>query len=427
MKTTSSLWGGLALSLTLVLAACGGGGGSADEEHDHEHGHEEETIDTAGRLAIAESAATSLRIYDLDSSSVLSTFALANPPSAVYASPGRRYALAFQRPQDMVQIADGGVWQEDHGDHLHDYKQAPALSSFRITGPQPTHYDDRTTQASIFMDGRDPAVSSAVVFNDEDLAAGRIGASVSFALPMHGFAEPNGSFLVTSHRVAGETGPTMAEIYSRQGTGYSFVRRLDPTCPGMHGSYTLSSVTVAGCTDGVLVISPQLAGTAAASKIATATRVSTIAGHPSVPTVIGIGNAGTGAATTTHLYEIDTAAGTSTPISITGWTTGRQRRAHGFDREGHHFFVLDDQGTLHVLARGTSGWATEAAITGAIPAMPAAAPFPAFTANEARDEVYLSDPTARQIVVVDAHAHTVARRINLDFTPTYLAWLGIRP
>ena len=89
---------------------------------------------------------------------------LANPPSAVYASPGRRYALAFQRPQDTVQIADAGIWQEDHGDHLHDYKAAPKLLSFRITGPQPTHYDDRAGQASIFMDGRAPsAVASATV------------------------------------------------------------------------------------------------------------------------------------------------------------------------------------------------------------------------------------------------------------------------
>ena len=148
----SSLQGGLALSLVLALAACGGGSGGSSEAP-----HQDTRIDTAGRLAMAEDAATALRIFDLDSSAVVANIPLANPPSAVYASPGRRYALAFQRPQDTVQIADAGIWQEDHGDHLHDYKAAPKLLSFRITGPQPTHYDDRAGQASIFMDGRAPS------------------------------------------------------------------------------------------------------------------------------------------------------------------------------------------------------------------------------------------------------------------------------
>ena len=416
---TSSLWGGLALSLTLALAACGGGD---DGGNDGDH-HTGETIDSAGRLAIAEDAAATLRIFELDSSSVASQLALANPPSAVYASPGRRYALAFQRAQDTVQIADGGLWREDHGDHLHDYRAAPAMLGLRFSGPQPTHYDDRQGQASIFMDGRDPAVSSAFVFKDADLTAGRTGASLSFALPMHGFAEPNGDFLVASYRASGSSGPTQLEVYNRQGTQYSFSRRFDTQCPSMHGSFTRGSVTVAGCADGVLVVSPQVAGAGAATKIATATGVSTVAGHPNVARVIGIGNAGT--PSTTRFHEIDMAAGTSAPITLAGWTEGRLRRAHGFNRDGRYFYVLDDQGTLHVLERGAAGWTTIKSIAAAIPSMPTAAPFPAFAANEARDEVYLSDPNARQLVVVSTATHTVARRTSLDFRPTYLAWLGI--
>jgi hypothetical protein len=412
---TSLIRGGLALSVLLALAACGGGGG---EDH-----HDADTIDTAGRLAIAEDGAATLRIFELDSGSVASSLPLANTPSAVYASPGRRYALAFQRAQDTVQVADGGLWQEDHGDHLHDYREAPKMLSFRITGPQPTHYDDRGALASIYMDGRDPAVASASVFNDADLAAGRVGASVNFALPMHGFAEPNGNFLIATYRAAGNSSPTQAEIYSRSGTTYNFVRRLDPQCPGMHGSTTRGSFTVSGCADGVLVVNPQATGDAAAVKIATATGVGTIASHPKQPRVIAFGNAGT--PSTTRFHEIDMEAGTSAEITIAGWTDGRLRRAHGFDRTGRWFFVLDDQGTLHVLERGSAGWAVKKAIAGAIPAMPAAAPFPSFIANEARDEVYLSDPSARQIVVVDTATQSVKRRIDLNFRPTYLAWLGI--
>lgn len=419
---TSSLQGGLALSLALALAGCGGGGGGNNSSSNDRH--EPAKIDTAGRLAIAEDAGAALRIYDLDSARVVSNFPLANPPSALYASPGGRYALAFQRPQDTVQIADAGIWQEDHGDHLHDYKAAPKMLDFRINGPQPTHYDSRAGQASIFMDGRAPStVASAVVFNDADLGAGRVGAGIGFAQPMHGFAEPNGSFLVATYRAPDATGATQAELYSRQGAQYTFVQRFGPACPSMHGSFTRGSTTVAGCADGVLVVSAPASGASAATKIATPTGVSTVAGHAQGARFIGMGNTGT--PSTTRFYDIDTAAGTATAITIAGWTEGRLRRAHGFDRTGRYFFALDDVGTLHVLERSAAGWASRKSIAGAIPTAPAAAPFPALVANEARDEVYLTDPTARQLVAINTVALEVARRTNLDFRPTALAWLGI--
>ncbi|HEY8359733.1 MAG TPA: hypothetical protein VIL30_19950, partial [Ramlibacter sp.] len=383
-------------------------------------------IDTAGRLAIAADAAPSLALYDLDRGSVAQTLTLANPASAVYASPGRRYALAFQRPQDVVQVADGGIWQEDHGDHLHDYKRDPKLLASTIEGPQPTHYDDRGGRASIFMDGRStvtPAqAASAVLFTDANLAAGTIAASVNFAVPMHGFAEPNGDYLVATYRAPEDTGATQAEIYRRDGAGFTFVQRLAPQCPGMHGSYTRGEFTVAGCSDGLLVVRRQ-GTTFTADRITTPSAVGTIAGHPGSARLVGIGNAGTPA--TTRFYDIDPAAGTAAPIEIAGWADGRLRRAHGFDRSGRQLFVLDDAGTLFVLERTATGWETRKSIRGAVPVMPLVAPFPAFAANQARDAVYLTDPTARQVVVVDTAKLAIDRRLELDFRPASIAWVGI--
>jgi len=406
--------------LCAVLAACGGGGGGGADRH------ENTTIDTAGRLAIAEDAGTGLRVYDLDGSRVEATLALANPPSAVYTSPGGRFALAFQRPQDLVQVADGGVFQEDHGDHLHDYKQAPRLLGSRITGPQPTHYDDRAGQAAIFMDGREAAgaLASAVLFTDANLAAGNLAAAVSFASAMHGFAEPNGNFLIASYRAPGGTGPTQVEVYRRNGAQYTFVERLPEQCPGMHGSYTRAGVTFVGCSDGLLVVAPQGTSTFAATRVATPTGVGTIAGHPATARVIAFGNAGT--PSTTRFYDVDPAARTATPITIAGWTEGRLRRAHGFSRDGRHFFVLDDAGTLHVLEAAAAGWTSRKTISGAIAVMPSAAPFPQFATNEARNEAYLSDPNGRQLVVLNTSTQEIARRLPLDFRPTYLAWTGIK-
>jgi hypothetical protein len=409
-----------ALFLSLLLAACGGSGGSGPAP-----GHQDTAIDTAGRLAIAEDAAPSLRLHDLDSGSAGPVFTLANPASAVYASPGGRYALAFQRPQDTVQAADGGIWQEDHGDHLHDYKQAPSLLAMRVNGPQPTHYDDRAGQAAVFMDGRSPSgqVSSVVLLSDASIAKGTAVASLTLGTAMHGLAEPNGDHLVVSYRdpASAGTSPTNVEVYRRDGAQYTFVQRLPTVCAGMHGSYTRGGNTAIGCSDGVLLVSGQGAGFTS-TLVATASGVGTLAGHPRQERIIGIGNAGT--PSTTRFFDVDPAARTATPIAIAGWGEGRLRRAHGFDRSGRWFFALDDLGNLFVLERGTAGWSLRRSLPLALPAMPAAAPFPAFAANGAKDEVYLTDPVARQVVAVGTSQLDI-RRIALDYKPAYLAWVGI--
>ena len=110
-------------SIVALLAGCGSTG------DDGAHQHTNTTIETAGRLALIEAGSTSVRIFDLDSKSTARSFEMANPPSAIYASPDKRYALAVQREQNRVQLIDGGIWQEDHGDHPHDYKDADPRSN----------------------------------------------------------------------------------------------------------------------------------------------------------------------------------------------------------------------------------------------------------------------------------------------------------
>ena len=116
----------------------------------------------------------------------------------------------------------------------------------------------------------------------------------------------------------------------------------------------------------------------------------------------------------------------ATELKPAGWDTGRVRRAHGFDRSGTRFYILDDLGALTVFQRQGGAWVNAARIAGAVPAMPAAAPFPAFTANGARDEVYLTDPVARQLVVVNSTTQAVAARRDLGHVPAYAIWLGIK-
>jgi hypothetical protein len=421
---------GLCALMAATLVACGGGV-PAEDEHDHD----EVVINTAGRLAIAESGSATLRIWSLDDNAVEASHVLANPPSALYTSPGGRYAVAMQRTQDRVQFVDGGVWQEDHGDHLHDYRQGSRLMPWTLAGARPTHYDVQAgSQAAVFMDGNAAAtpVQTAGVrlITDTSIAAGETLAGLDLPAPLHGLAEPMGDKLLAVERAddAPDTLPTHLALYQRSGSSYTRVRQLPTRCNGMHGSFSSGSSTLTGCSDGMLLVR-HLGDTTVSdgSKLATALRVGTIAGHARAPDLFfGIASEGTAPGpVTTRFYAVDGAAATVTAFTPEGWTTGRVRRAHAFDRSGQHFAVLDDQGTLIVSERSASGWVAGTRVAGVIPAMPSAAPWPAIVANGARDELYITDPVARQLVVVDSHDGRVITRRELGYVPSAITWTGI--
>jgi hypothetical protein len=339
----SSLGISLVLLALLALAGCG----SSHDAHDHAHEQDAFRIDTAGRLAIGEQGAPTLRLHDLDSGALESTLTLDHPASALYTSPGRRYVVAVQRAQDQVQFVDGGVWQEDHGDHLHDYKAASRLSSWKLTGPQPTHYDVQWgRQAAIFMDGRGtatPAQNAGVhLLTDASIARGATTARLELAIPIHGLAEPKDEVLLSVYREtdAADALPTHLTVYRRTGSAYAFDRRLDSRCNGMHGSGSSGAYTIVGCIDGVVAVTlgPEIAD----RKIATAARVGTIATHPAADGhFIGYGNSGT--PSTTRLQAIDARNGVATEFTPQGWTPGTVLRAQAFERSGQRWFVIDSR------------------------------------------------------------------------------------
>ena len=415
------------LAAAALLVACGGGS-------DADHG-KAEPIDTAGRLALTEKDSKSLRVHDLDSNTVEATHVLDNVPSALYASPGSRYAVAVQRTQDLVQFVDAGVWQEDHVDHLHDYKETSKLMSFKLSGSRPTHYDvQEGQQAAFFMDGdaaATPVQNAGVrLITESSIASGQVVASLNLSFPIHGLGEPVDNKLLTVSRAADavDTLPTHLNLYQRSGSSYAFDRQLDTRCNGMHGSFSSGRYTVAGCLDGVLLVKHTGATTVTDQKVVTPLRVGTLAGHPKLAGhFIGIASEGTAPSpVTTRFYAIDGDAASATELTPTGWIQGTVRRAHGFDRSGTRFYILDNLGTLIVLERQGNSWVNAARINGAVPVMPAAAPWPVITANGARDEVYITDPAGQKLVVLNSSTNSITARKDLGYTPSNAAWLGIK-
>lgn len=419
-------------AMAALVSACGGG-----VDNEEERRHTNTFIDTAGRLAIAEAGAATVRIHDLDRGVVDGAHAMVANPTAVYASPGGRYAVVVQ--SSRVQFVDGGVWQEDHGDHLHDYRQASSAKGFVLSGSRPSHYDPQPgVQASLYFDGdgaaTPPVNASAVLLTDDAIGAGRIVATASLDAPLHGFAEPVGDKLLTVRRAADapDALPTHLVLKQRSGSGgnmtYNVVRQLPTRCERMHGLAGSGSSTLVGCSGGMLLVRHLSASSVDDGRfLATPLRVTTVAGHVRLPDQF-IGIATEGAApgpVTTRFYAVDGTTGTVADFVPQGWATGHVRRAHGFDRSGQRFFIVDNQGNLIVSQRQGSGWAPLARVAAAIPVMPSAAPWPSFAANGAKDEVYITDPVARQVVVVHGQTGAVLGRRDLGYAPSAMAWLGI--
>lgn len=416
----------LATVLLAALAACGGSGGGHD---DHDHG--ETRIDTKGRLAIAEHEAAALHVYDLDTHKVEARHTLAAPASSVYPSPGKRYALAIQRMQNRVQLVDGGIWQEDHGDHAHDYRQSSKLLTWQLDGTKPTHYNALSNgQAAVFMDGQadsTPQVNAAVqVLTEQSIGTGKTLASVSLTTPMHGLALPLDDLLLVTLRSTPASGndvlPDRVQVYNRQGDTYQLGSTLSTTCDRLHGGDSSGDYSVVGCNDGALLIKregKQLTET----KLVTSPRIASAFSHKAhAGHLIGYGNTTTAPRTTTF-FAIDGAKGTATPIALEGWEAGTTRQTSAFDKSGR-LLILSSKGTLYTLQFDNGSWKTLKRTDNFI-SLPEAAPWPSLTGSGTQDEMYITDPKGRQLWRFDSSSHAITRRDNLDFSPAGMTWVGI--
>lgn len=418
--TRSRHWQGHALTaslLALLLSGCNSSGNKLDDDHDHG-----EAIDSIGRLTISAAGSRQLRVLSLDDNSELARFTLANPVSALSTSPGLRYVLAVQRTADQVNFVDGGLYQEDHGDHLHDYAQAPTLLNYRLSSVRPTHYEHHDGLAALFSDGlADPyATASVALLSDASIAASRHEASLDLPRNMHGTAEPRGDYLLATYRSAEATDttlPSQVELYQRNGDSYSFIERFNEPCPNLHGSYSSHNFSLFGCIDGVLVVE-QDGDNFVANKIVNPdsltapARIGTLIGNSEQDRFIGIAG--------DRLFAIDPAAAT---ISEIDWRDGGEvtRIAHGYSPHGEHLLLLDSSGQLHLLD-AAGDYSLLAALDLAI--TPDSNNLPQIVFNQHAELAYISDPAAQKIHVIDLEAAT-ASAIELDFTPSKLAWSGI--
>ena len=412
-----------------------------DDDHDHGDG-DGYLIESMGRMAVLSAESPVVNIVDIDDGSVLDSFALTHTSNTIKASADYRYLIVASRSNDYVGFIDGGLWREDHGAHLHDYKQAPAESNFELAGNVPTHLVTHDGQLAVFFDGDADAgtPASVQVISDTDISSETADiATLTYTVNMHGVAEPRGDHLFSTIRRddAESTSnakvlPDQVGVYHLHDGEYELETTLAMTCPDLHGAAQNHEFVAFGCSDGVMLVHEH-DGEFEAEKIANIAelngmRVGTIYGHEDAEAFIGIASAHGGGAAV--LVAIN---GEENEMEALEWqpAAGESPVAYAFTQGAEHFLILDSAGFLNVLMPhehdGHTHWELEERVDITeedVSTMPEGSKFTMAVAQNGH-YVYVTDPIAKHVLQIDLDDFSIEGDTELDFIPASVVWLGI--
>ncbi|MEZ4833929.1 MAG: hypothetical protein R2873_18425 [Caldilineaceae bacterium] len=396
---------------------------AAVEDHDHaDHEHEEEAHDHAldhgmtsdgalkdRRLLVADSQSGLVQVFDPNSGDEIAHFDLVGA-ARVYTTEDERYAFAVQTDAGVVNVIDGGVWIEDHGDHMHPYSQDPALLDLTMTGPTPIHFVDHDGKVAIFFDGTG---ATQIVERAQMTNADAALVAVDSGKPHHGVTMAVAGRVIVSAPDPGDGAlPIGVDVYSMDGE----LLQSFHECPGLHGEAALGALVAFGCSDGVLIIDTR-AEEFTSQKIANPAdagerRVGTIIAHEDLPFFVGNFAAD-------GLAWIDPAAGTLTPLILPLAQAGFK-----FDVHGDHLVVLTVDGQIHTLDPMTGEILNSAAVITPIdPEAPRGSPRPVLAVDNG--VAFVSDHTTGEVHVVDLETLTVQLTFASGGIPLSMTTVGI--
>ena len=446
-----------AIASALLLAGCGDAETNIveldpievpEDDHDHDgHDHDDDhdsdyDIESEGRLVVADAASNTLTVFDLDDNSVLDTFSATFDGSSVSASADYRFAVINSRANGLTEFLDGGLWREDHVEHLHDYEEAPSLSGFTLEGSQPTHVVTHDGQLAVFYDGdADTSMPAAVKVVTDTQIASEITAvpTLEFTVNMHGVAEPRGDMLISTvrrddaeSRSANPILPDSVAVYHWHDGEYEEEQRFDGECADLHGAAQNEIAVAFGCSDGVLILNEddEVFTSAFIDNIdgLGALRIGTMYGHEHAEAFIGIASQhGGGSAILANVSPV-----TST-MSVIDWQpeTDAHAVSYGFSMGGEFFVILDDKGFVTLLEAheedGDTHWefAHKIDMASASAANLAEGQSSSMAASQHEEVLFVVDPVAQAILAVDLEAETTETLLELDFEPAGAVWLGI--
>ncbi|MBU8577709.1 zinc metallochaperone AztD [Brevibacterium luteolum] len=393
-----------ALSLA-VLAGCGTTSNDAGQSPEPTERQTAETAGPAERIALTYDGG--VMVLDGDSQKMLGTFE-ADGFTRLNAAGDNRHL--FLTEGDLFRLLDMGTWSEPHGDHSHSYTTDPLLTDQRIEGSHPGHLVNHDGTSVAFFDGTgeihsfDPAELSA----DAPIKTEKTQAKEAH----HGVAvvRSDGSMI---HTVGNED--TRSGVVIRDAEGKEIAENSD--CPGVHGEAAVKDgVITVGCENGLLIIkgdeiskvdSPDEHG-----------RIGNQRGHEDSPVVLGD-------------YKTDPEAEVERPtrVTLTDTTSGKLTlvdlpaaysfRSLGRGGEGEAL-VHGTDGTLRVIDPEPGKIDKEIPVTGEREE-PKDWQQPQPTVHVSGENVYVTEPEAKKLHIVDLADGTVTGSVDLPEVPGEIA------
>jgi hypothetical protein len=411
------------LATIMLLSACKDGSNNNTTDA-HQAG--EFDISSPGRLVVTAAEGSELAILNSTDGSLIERFNLDNPASGLYTSPQSRFALVVQRDQNQVQVLDGGLYQEDHGDHLHPYQKDPEMLTQSLNGVRPTHYRENETRSAFFFDGdgENALLSSVIDFDDDEILNNTVR-SLELTTAMHGVAEPRGEFLLASYRApdASSVLPDQVELFkfNSNSGNYDAVERFEERCPSLHGAFSTEDASVFACSDGVLVIrqnGEQFTAEKIANPIGMAegVRIGGFSGFADSNVLAGWARGA--------LYAVNL---DNSSIELIDWTGGTEAEysTARMDDEGEILMVLNKAGGLHLLdATDNFKHLIEIKVLNALPVVEGHASI-SIASSKSGEDVYIVDAINNQLVVVNLEHQEIEESISVPFTPKHVTWVGI--
>ena len=227
------------------------------DHHDHGDHDDHGEIELAGRLLIGDGQTGALSVIDLETGHVhQDEFDLGSRAGRIYPTMSGRFAVAVSSDANAVNIIDGGLYLEEHGDHFDLVERDVSTLGLELSGDRPVHLYVGGEWATVFYDGS----GDILLLNEHELeeAGGSYQPIILNAGPHHGAAVPleDDLFAVTiQHPDFAQNPqdyrlPIGAEIWNLQ--GHSLHRAQG--CPDLHGDASNGHMAVFGCTGGVLMV-----------------------------------------------------------------------------------------------------------------------------------------------------------------------------